>query len=101
MRREIPQNGMNKIPNLLPVSELRAGAAKAIKELNQSEKGFAVITQRGKAAAVLLSVGAYERTQKAESERLLLLRLLRGQREAEEGNGRDFDQVMIELDGQP
>jgi prevent-host-death family protein len=89
---------MSKIPNLLPVSDLRSDAAGVIKRLQKSEDGLAVITQRGRAAAVLLSMDAYERAQKAENDRELLLRLLKGQREATEGKGSDLDQVMKELD---
>ena len=89
---------MGKLPSLLPVSNLRSDAAGVIKRLQKSDDGLAIITQRGKTAAVLLSVDAYERTQKSEHDRQLLLRLLRGQREVAQGKGKNLDQVMKEID---
>jgi prevent-host-death family protein len=85
---------MNKLPNLIPVSDLRQNAA-AVLDKVASQKGVTVITQRGRAAAVLLSIEAYE---KAEYERQLLLRLAAGEREVAAGQGVDLDQVMAEAE---
>jgi len=54
-----------------------------------------VITQRGRAAAVMVSAQSYERTQ----HELEILRLLaRGEAEIEAGVGHDLDVVLAEAD---
>jgi prevent-host-death family protein len=64
---------MGKLLNIIPVSDLRQDAAKVLKRVKDSREPL-VITQRGRAAAVLLSVEAYE---KAERDRELLRLLAR------------------------
>ncbi|WP_319523236.1 type II toxin-antitoxin system prevent-host-death family antitoxin [uncultured Desulfosarcina sp.] len=54
-----------------------------------------IITQRGRAAAVMIGVDAYE---KLEYEKELLLLLARGEREIEAGEGYDLDTVFAEAD---
>ena len=54
-----------------------------------------VITQRGRAAAVLQSVEAYERS---ERDRELLRLLAKGEKEIEAGEGYDLDSVLAEAD---
>ena len=54
-----------------------------------------MITQRGRAAAVLLSVEAYEA---AEHERYLLRLLAKGDREIAAGRGYDLDAVRADAD---
>jgi len=51
------------------------------------------VIERGKAAAVLISVDAYER---AENERELLRLLARGEKEIAAGKGYDLDAVLAE-----
>ncbi|MEI9479190.1 MAG: type II toxin-antitoxin system prevent-host-death family antitoxin [Deltaproteobacteria bacterium] len=54
-----------------------------------------VITRRGRAAAVMVSVEAYEHSQ----HELELLRLLaRGEKEIETGKGYDLEVVLAEAD---
>jgi PHD/YefM family antitoxin component YafN of YafNO toxin-antitoxin module len=54
-----------------------------------------VITQRGRAAAVMVSMEAYEHSQ----HELELLRLLaRGEKEIEAGKGYDLEAVLAEAD---
>jgi len=48
-----------KVPEIVPVTDLRADIAAVLKRLEASREPF-VITRRGRAAAVLLSVEAYE-----------------------------------------
>jgi prevent-host-death family protein len=50
---------MAKIPNIIPVTDLRQDAAAALKRLKTSKQPV-IITQRGRAAAVLLSLEEYE-----------------------------------------
>ena len=54
-----------------------------------------IITQRGRAAAVLLSVEEYERT---ENERQILLLLARGEKEIAQGVGHTLDDVLADAD---
>lgn len=85
---------MGKILNIIPVSDLRQDAAKVLKRIRDSKEPL-VITQRGRAAAVMLSVEAYERS---ERDRELLRLLVKGEREIEAGNGHDLDSVFHEAD---
>jgi len=83
-----------KVPEIVPVTDLRADIAAVLKRLEASREPF-VITRRGRAAAVLLSVEAYESGQQ---ERELLHLLARGEREIAEGRGFDLDAVLAEAD---
>ena len=85
---------MAKVPKIVPISDLRQGAAAVLKRV-RSTRGPVVITQRGRAAAVLLSVDAYERS---EEQRRMLRALARGDREARAGRGRSLDSVLREAD---
>jgi len=85
---------MPKIPRIVPVTDLRQDAAAVLKRLRSSSEPL-VITQRGRAAAVLLSLDAYERSQ---HERELLRLLARGEQEITAGKGYSLDQVLQEAD---
>ncbi|MBI2370012.1 MAG: type II toxin-antitoxin system Phd/YefM family antitoxin [Deltaproteobacteria bacterium] len=85
---------MPKVPDIMPVTDLRQDAAAALKRVRASKQPL-VITQRGRAAAVMLSVEAYER---AEHERQLLRLLARGEKEIAAGQGYDLDKVLDEAD---
>jgi prevent-host-death family protein len=85
---------MAKIPTVIPVSDLRQDAALVLKNLNKSKKPL-VITQRGRATAVLMSLDAYERF---EAERELLLLLARGEKEIAAGVAHPLDDVLAEAD---
>ncbi len=67
---------MGKLPNIIPVSDLRQDAAKVLKRIRESREPV-VITQRGRAAAVILSVEAFEESERDKE----LLRLLAQGRE--------------------
>jgi len=85
---------MGKLLNIVPVSDLRQDAAKVIKQVKDSKEPI-VITQRGRAAVVMLSVEAFEQTERD----IELLRLLaKGEREIEAGEGDDLDSVLAEAD---
>jgi prevent-host-death family protein len=85
---------MAKIPNIIPITDLRQEATSIIKRVTSSREPL-VITQRGRAAAVMVSMEAYEHSQ----HELELLRLLaRGEREIEAGKGYDLDAVLAEAD---
>ena len=85
---------MGKLLNIIPVSDLRQDAAKVLKRLKDSGEPV-VITQRGRAAAVMLSVEAFEQS---ERDRELLRLLAKGEREIESGQGPDLDSVLAEAD---
>ncbi len=85
---------MGKIAKIIPITDLRHDAAKVLKQVNSSTEPL-VITQRGRAAAVMLSVEAYEQ---AERDRQLLRVLAQGDREVAAGKGYDLDAVLREAD---
>ncbi len=85
---------MGKLSNIIPVSDLRQDAAKLLKQLKNSNEPL-IITQRGRAAAVMIGVDAYE---KFEHEKKLLHLLAKGDREIEKGEGYDLETVLAEAD---
>jgi prevent-host-death family protein len=85
---------MSKVPKIVPITDLRQDAAAVLKQLQESEEPL-VITQRGRATAVLLNVEAYERSQ---HERELLRILARGEKEIAKGQGYSLDSVLREAD---
>jgi len=85
---------MVKIPEIIPITDLRQDAAGVLKRI-RSRKQPLIVTQRGRAAAVLLSIEAYERS---EQERQLLRMLARGEREIKAGAGHDLESVLAEAD---
>ena len=85
---------MGKLSNIIPVSDLRRDAAKLLKQLKNTKEPL-IITQRGRAAAVMIGVDAYE---KSEHEKELLRLLAKGDKEIEIGEGYDLDAVLAEAD---
>ena len=85
---------MARIPNIVPITDLRQDATTIVKRVAASREPL-VITQRGRAAVVMVSVEDYEHSQ----HELELLRLLaRGQKEIETGKGYDLHSVLAEAD---
>ena len=85
---------MTKIPNIIPITDLRQDATSIMKRVTASKEPL-VITQRGRAAAVMVSMEAYQHSQ----HELELLRLIaRGEKEIEAGKGYDLDAVIVEAD---
>ena len=85
---------MARIPNIIPITDLRQEATSIIKRVTTSGEPL-VITQRGRAAVVMMSMEAYEHSQ----HELELLRLLaRGEKEIEAGKGYDLEVVLAEAD---
>lgn len=85
---------MGKIPDIVPVSDFRQNAAAVLKKLKTAD-GPLVVTQRGRAVAVMQSVEAYE---KLERERELLRLLASGEREIAAGEGHTVNSVMKEAE---
>jgi prevent-host-death family protein len=84
-----------RVPAILPVSDLRQSAAEVLGRVRKTRQPV-IITQRGRAAAVLVSVESYERTQR---ELEILKRIARGERELRAGKGHDLDDVMADAGG--
>jgi prevent-host-death family protein len=85
---------MSALPNIVPISELRQDASAIIKHASSSGDPV-FITQHGRASAVLVSAGAYERTQRE----LEILRILaQGEVDISAGNGVSLDDVMAAAD---
>ena len=85
---------MAKNPTKIPVSDLKQDASATLKRVRKS-KGPLIVTQRGRPAAVMLSVDAYE---KGKQEREILKLLALGEREIAVGKGFDLDDVLAEAD---
>ena len=83
-----------KIPDIIPVTDLRQDAASILKRLKNSVNPL-VVTQRGRAIAVIQSIDAYEKT---EHERDLLRLLVAGEKDIAEGKGHTLASVMKEAD---
>jgi prevent-host-death family protein len=85
---------MTPAPKIVPISDLRQDATGIVKRITASREPV-FITQRGRAAAVMVSMQTYEHTQ----HELEILRLLaRGEKELEAGVGFDMDAVFAEAD---
>ena len=85
---------MAKIPEIVPITDLRQDSS-AVLERVRSSREPVIITQRGRAAAVMVSVEEYERS---ENERQILLLLARGEKEIAQGKGHELEDVLAEAD---
>lgn len=85
---------MAAVPAIIPITDLRQDAAAALKQVRSTGQPV-VITQRGRGAAVLLSLEAYKRS---EHERQILHLLARSEQEITAGKGFDLDEVLAEAD---
>ena len=78
---------MAKTPRIIPISDLRQNASDVVKGVSTSREPV-FITQRGRAAAVMVSMQVYEESQ----HELDILKLLaRGEKEIEAGVGYELD----------
>ncbi len=85
---------MSAMPAIVPISELRQDASAIIKQASASGDPV-FITQHGRASAVLVSAGTYERSQRE----LEILRILaQGEVDIAAGNGVSFEEVMAAAD---
>jgi len=83
---------MRKVPNIIPITDLRQDAASVLRRVRASGEPI-FITQRGRAAAVIMSTEEYERS---EHDRELLRLLARGEKDISEGKTVDLDTVLKE-----
>ncbi|TRO83881.1 type II toxin-antitoxin system Phd/YefM family antitoxin [Desulfuromonas acetexigens] len=85
---------MPRVPKIIPISDLRQDASGVIKRVSASREPL-FITQRGRAAAVMVSMKEYEQTQ----HELEILRLLaRGERDIEASVGFNLEAVLADAD---
>ena len=79
---------MARLPHIVPITDLRQDATAIVGRASTTR-------ERGRPAAVMVSIEVYERGQ----HELELLRLLaRGEREIEAGKGHDLDEVLAEAE---
>jgi len=85
---------MKSIPQIVPISEFRKEVAGLVRRVAGSNEPL-VITQRGKAAVVLVGAEAYQQSQK---ELEILKLLVQGEKEIVAGIGYSMEEVMREAD---
>jgi prevent-host-death family protein len=85
---------MPSAPKIIPISDLRKNASDVVKSVSSSREPV-FITQRGRAAAVLVSMEVYKNTQ---HEMDILHLLTRGEKEIAAGIGHELDDVLKEAD---
>lgn len=85
---------MAKAPKIIPISDLRQNASDVVKQVSSSREPV-FITQRGRAAAVVVSMETYENSL---HEREILRLLALGEKEIQAGTGYTLDDVLKEAD---
>ena len=85
---------MPTVPKIIPISDLRQNASDVVKNVSSSREPV-FITQRGRAAAVMVSMEVYQNSQ---HEMDVLHLLARGEKEIEAGIGHELDDVLKEAD---
>ena len=85
---------MPHAPKIIPISDLRQNASNVVKSVSSSGEPV-FITQRGRAAAVMVSMEAYTN---AQHEMDILHLLARGDKEIAAGTGYELDDVLKEAD---
>jgi prevent-host-death family protein len=85
---------MARIPEIVPITDLRQDAAKVLDRVKASKEPL-IVTQRGRAAAVMLSMERYEAR---EREQEILRRIALGEQEILEGKGHGLREVMKDAD---
>ncbi|MCX5811809.1 MAG: type II toxin-antitoxin system Phd/YefM family antitoxin [Proteobacteria bacterium] len=85
---------MTNAPKIIPISDLRQNASNVVKSISSSREPV-FITQRGRAAAVMVSMEVYENSQ---HEMDVLHLLARGEKEIEAGIGYELEDVLKEAD---
>jgi prevent-host-death family protein len=85
---------MLTVPKIIPISDLRQNASDVVKSVSSSREPV-FITQRGRAAAVMVSMEVY---QNSRYEMDVLHLLARGEKEIAAGIGHELDDVLKEAD---
>jgi prevent-host-death family protein len=85
---------MPNAPKIIPISDLRQNASDVVKSVSSSREPV-FITQRGRAAAVMVSMEVYKN---AQHEMDILHLLARGEKEIEAETGYELGDVLKEAD---
>ena len=85
---------MQRAPKIIPISDLRQNASDVVKSISSSREPV-FITQRGRAAAVMVSMEVYKN---AQHEMDILHLLAGGEKEIAAGTGYELDDVLREAD---
>jgi prevent-host-death family protein len=85
---------MRSTPKIIPISDLRQNASNVVKNVLSSREPV-FITQRGRAAAVMVSMEVYKN---AQHEMDILHSLARGEKEIAAGIGYELNDVLKEAD---
>ena len=85
---------MAKSQSTVALSDLEHDASATLKRVRKSKRPL-IVTERGKAAAVLLSLDVYE---KSRQEREILKLLAKGEQEIAAGKGYDLNDVLAQAD---
>ena len=85
---------MPNAPKIIPISDLRQNASDVVKSISSSREPV-FITQRGRAAAVMVSMEVYKN---AQHEMDILHLLACGEKEIAAGTGYELDEVLREAD---
>jgi prevent-host-death family protein len=91
-KRTVGGVATSKVPNIIPITDLRQDAASVLRRVRSSREPV-FITQRGRAAAVMMSTEEYERS---EHDKELLYLLARGEKDISEGNTIELEAVLAE-----
>lgn len=85
---------MKSVPKIIPISELRQEVASIVKDVSSSRDPV-VITRRGRAAVVMVSVESYQRSQR---ELEILKIIAAGEKDILAGDTYSMKQVFAEAD---
>lgn len=85
---------MTKSSRAVSVAELGENPGRVVRRVRGSKQPL-MVTERGRAQAVLLGVEAFERN---ERERQILRELARGEREIASGRGSSLEKVLADAD---
>ena len=85
---------MPNAPKIIPISDLRQNASAVVKNVSSSREPV-FITQRGRAAAVMVSMEVYKN---AQHEMDILHLLAGGEKEIAAGIGHELNDVLKEAD---
>ena len=85
---------MPNAPKIIPISDLRQNASDVVKSVSSTREPV-FITQRGRAAAVMVSMEVYKN---AQHEMDILHLLARGEKEIEAGTAYELNDVLREAD---
>ncbi len=85
---------MPSAPKIIPISDLRQNASDVVKSVASTREPV-FITQRGRAAAVMVSMEVYEN---AQHQMDILHLLAKGEKEVAAGTGYELEDVLKEAD---